>query len=105
MVYTCTLQTFNYLVLVGVVVAVVKSVLRRCPDDKHAADEFCEEILGSVQGELEDLLNDELKKTVENGFVQLEKLILQSNNLTPDSLVRKVEKFPKPAPKKVRRNS
>ena len=75
------------------------------PDDKHAADEFCEEILGSVQGELEDLLNDELKTTVENGFAQLEKLILQSNNPTPDSLVRKVEKFPKPAPKKVRRNS
>lgn len=83
----------------------IELLLRRCPDDKHAADEFCEEILGCVQGELEDLLNDELKTTVENGFAHLEKLILQGNNPPPDSLVRKLEKFPKPAPKKVRRNA
>ena len=83
----------------------VELLLRRSPQDKHPADDFCEEILGGVQGELEELLNDELKTTVELGFARLEKLILQSGTPPADAPARKPERLRSPAAKKLRRNT
>lgn len=83
----------------------VELLLRRSPEDKHPADDFCEEILGGVQGELEELLNDELKTTVELGFARLEKLILQSSSPPAEVAVRKPERLRSPAAKKLRRNT
>ncbi len=83
----------------------VELLLRRAPDDEHVADEFCEEILGGMQGELEELLGDELKTTVEQGFARLEKLIVQNQNPPVESPARKSEKFTKPALKRVRRSA
>lgn len=83
----------------------VELLLRRSPDDEHVADGFCEEILGGVQGELEELLNDDLKTTVEQGFTRLEKLILQSNKAPTESPARKPEKSPRPTLKKMRRTT
>lgn len=77
----------------------VDLILRRCPDDKHIADEFCSDILTGMQMELESMLDDELKETMEKGFVRLEKLIKQgiSNNTSKSSTTRLV-----PAVKKSR---
>lgn len=83
----------------------VELLLRRSPQDKHPADDFCEEILGGVQGELEELLNDELKTTVELGFARLEKLILQSGTPPAEAPARKPERLRSPAAKKLRRNT
>lgn len=83
----------------------VELLLRRSPQDRHPADDFCEEILGGVQGELEELLNDELKTTVEQGFARLEKLILQSGTPPAEAPVRKPERLRSPAAKKLRRNT
>lgn len=83
----------------------VELLLRRSPQDRHPADDFCEEILGGVQGELEELLNDELKTTVEQGFARLEKLILQSGTPPAEAPARKPERLRSPAAKKLRRNT
>ena len=69
------------------------------------ADDFCEEILGGVQGELEELLNDELQTTVELGFARLEKLILQNGSPPTEVAVRKPERLRSPATKKLRRST
>lgn len=62
-------------------------ILCRCPDDEHAADDFCADILVGMQTELEHMLNDEIKTTIENGFDRIEALILE--NRTPQSTERR----------------
>lgn len=83
----------------------VELLLRRRPDDKHAADEFVEEILGSIQAELEELRSDELETTVKQGFARLEKLILQANPQLTEAAVRRPDKLRSSAAKKLRRKS
>ena len=56
----------------------VELILRRCPDDEHPADEFCDQILTGMQMELEQLLDDEIKQSIEQGFERLENLIVGS---------------------------
>jgi len=80
----------------------VELLLRRRPDDKHAADEFIDEILGGIQAELEEQLSDELKTTVEQGFARLEKLILQANPQLTEAAVRRPDKLRSSAAKKLR---
>ncbi len=60
----------------------VDLILRRCPDDEHPADGFCVDILSSMQTELEEMLNDEIKVTIEKGFERLEKLIVGDEQTT-----------------------
>jgi hypothetical protein len=67
----------------------VDLVLRRCPDDEHVADEFCSDILTGMQIELESMLDDELKETMEKGFMHLEKLIKQGMSNTTSKPVSK----------------
>lgn len=73
----------------------IELILRRCPDDEHPADEFCTDILAGIQVELEQMLDDEIKQTIEEGFKRLENLIVGSGLPASPALGKTKPRLPK----------
>lgn len=53
----------------------INLILRRCPEDEHASDDFVDDILDGLQVELKGMIDDEWKEEIEDRFDNLERLI------------------------------